>query len=205
MNFRSIFFSLVALTANGTAGTLSPDEAAALERRFFAAQREMQTLEADFTQSVTAPGLPAPAISHGQLFYRAPNQLRISYTDPAGDSMQLDGSDYTALRSGRAPVVRPADHTSARAMTALRDILHGSQPPGDMKVSVTRQGNAYIVTLTPRTPGRFQPERIENIIDARTLQLRSLSLTLPRGTVMRFEFTRLRPNRPLPESAFLLP
>lgn len=74
-----------------------------------------------------------------------------------------------------------------------------------MNISVTRRGGDYVVVLTPRTPERFQPEQIENIIDARTLQLHSLSLTLPRGTVMRFEFTRLRPDRPLPDGAFRLP
>ncbi len=205
MNFRIIFLSLAALTANALAGALSPDEAAALEQRFFAAQRETQTLVADFTQSVSAPGLPAPAVSRGQLFYRAPDQLRIAYTDPVGELMQLNGSEFTSVRSGRASVVRPADHPSARALAALRDVLSGHRPPGEMNVSVTRQGGDYVVVLTPRTPGRFQPELIENIIDARTLQLRSLGLTLPRGTVMRFEFTRLRPDRPLPDGAFHLP
>jgi outer membrane lipoprotein-sorting protein len=205
MNFRSISLSLSLLTANAVAGGLSPGEAAALEQRFFAAQRATRTLQAGFTQRVTAPGLPSPAVSQGQLFYRAPDQLRISYSDPAGESMQLDSASFTTVRSGRAPMVRPIDHPSARALAALRDILRGQRPPGEMNVSVTRQGGDYIVVLTPRTAGRFQPERIENIIDARTMQLRSLSLTLPRGTVVRFAFTRLRPDRPLPDGAFTLP
>ncbi len=205
MNFRNIFLSLAALTANALAGALSPDEAAALEKRFFAAQSETRTLQADFTQRVSAPGLPAAVVSRGQLFYRAPDQLRVAYTDPAGELMQLDGSEFTSVRSGRAPVTRRDDHPSARALAALRDVLRGHRPPGKMNISVTRRGGDYVVVLTPRTPGRFQPEQIENIIDARTLQLRSLSLTLPRGTVMRFEFTRLRPDRRLPNGAFHLP
>ena len=205
MNFRNIFLFLAALTANAVAGALSPDEAAALEKRFFAAQSETRTLQTDFTQSVTAPGLPAPAVSRGQLFYRAPDQLRVAYTDPVGELMQLDGSEFTSVRSGRAPLIRRDDHPSARALTALRDILRGHRPPGKMNISVTRRGGDYVVVLTPHKPGRFQPEQIENIIDARTLQLRSLGITLPRGTVMRFEFTRLRPDRPLPDEAFRLP
>lgn len=205
MNVRTIFLALAVPAAGGFAGELSATEAAALEQRFFAAQRETRTLGADFTQSVSAPGLPDPAISRGQLVYRAPDQLRIAYTDPSGELMQLDAKHFTAVRSGHPRVVLPEDHPSARALAALRDILRGRRPPGEMNVSVTRQGRDYVVVLTPRTPGRFQPERIENIIDARTLQLRSLSLTLPRGIVMQFEFTRLRPDRPLPDGAFALP
>jgi outer membrane lipoprotein-sorting protein len=205
MNTRILFLALAAPAVTALAGDLSSTEAAALERRFFAAQRETRTLEADFTQSVTAPGLPAPAISRGQLLYCAPDQLRIAYTDPSGELMQLDGADFTAVRNGRPPVVRPDNHPSARALVALRDILRGRRPPGEMDVSVTQRGHNYVVVLTPRTTGRFQPERIENVIDGRSLQLRSLSLTLPRGTLMRFEFTRLRPDRPLTDSAFTLP
>lgn len=205
MNTRILFLALAAPAVGAFAGDLSSTEAAALERRFFAAQRETRTLEADFTQSVTAPGLPAPAISRGQLLYRAPDQLRIAYTDPSGELMQLDGTDFTAVRNGRPPVVRPDNHPSARALVALRNILRGRRPPGEMDVSVTQRGYNYVVVLTPRTTGRFQPERIENVIDGRSLQLRSLSLTLPRGTLMRFEFTRLRPDRPLTDGAFALP
>ena len=41
------------------------------------------------------------------------------------------------IRTRRAPVVRSASQPSARALGALRDILRGNQPPGDMQGSVT--------------------------------------------------------------------
>ena len=205
MNSRNAIILLAALATNAFGAELSSGEAAALEKRFFAARQETRNLEADFTQIVSAPGLPAPAVSRGRLFYRAPDDLRIAYTQPAGELLQLDATYFTSIRSGQAPAVRPADHSSARAIAALRDILRGQRPPGEMQVTVTRQGRDYLVVLTPLAPGRFQPERIENIIEARTMNLRSMSLTLPRGTVMRFEFTGIHQNRPLPDQAFALP
>ena len=119
--------------------------------------------------------------------------------------MQLDAGTFTTIRTGRAPLARPAGHPSARALGALRDILRGNRPPGDMQVSVTRQAGNYLVVLVPSTPGNLQPERIENTIDADTMQLRSMSLTLPRGTVMRFDFSAVRRNHRLPATTFRLP
>lgn len=199
-----IILLLAALTAT-TAAALPDAEADALEKRFFDAQRGTRTLTADFTQTVDAPGLPAPVVSRGRLTFRAPDDLRIDYTEPAGDVLQLDATAFTTRRAGQDPVRRPPDHRSARALSALREMLRGQRPAGDWQAAVTRRGRDYLVVLVPPTTGGFQPQRIENIIEAATLQLRSLTLSLPRGTTMRFDFSQPRRNRPLPERAFDLP
>jgi len=200
-----IILLLAGLAATTAAAEIPAAEAAALEKRFFDAQRGTRTLTADFTQTVEAPGLPAPVVSRGRLTFRAPDDLRIDYTEPAGDLLQLDAAALTTRRSGQDFVRRAPDHRSARALAALREMLRGRSPPGEWHATVTRRGRDYLVVLTPHTTGSFQPQRIENIIDATTLQLRSLTLHLPRGTIMRFDFSRPRRNGPLPDRAFALP
>ena len=205
MKAPCILLLLAALGASGFARDLSSSDATALQKRFFAARQKTRTLEAAFTQTISAPGLENPAISRGQLFYRAPDELRISYQVPPGELMQLDAGNFTTIRTGRAPVVRSASHPSARTLGALRDILRWNQPPGDMQVSVTRQAGHYRVVLVPSARGGFQPEKIENTIDEDTMELRSMTLTLPRGTVMRFDFSATRRNHRLSTDAFRLP
>jgi outer membrane lipoprotein-sorting protein len=202
MKPRTTLLSLIAMTTAAVASDLSPKEANAVEKRFFATQQKTRTLEAAFTQTISAPGLRSPVLSRGQLFYRAPDDLRIAYTEPVGDLLQLDKARFTTIRAGQSPVLRPPDHPSARALSALRDILRGQRPPGDMHATVNRRGTDYIVVLRPATTGAFQPEQIENTIEAKTLQLRSMSITLPRGTVMKFDFSPRRRNQPLPSDAF---
>jgi outer membrane lipoprotein-sorting protein len=199
---KLFLLTLLTLIVPAGAAELSPAAAAALEKRFFAVQQSTRTLTAAFTQTLTAPGLPAPVVSRGQLFYRAPDELRIAYTEPRGEMLQLDPAAFTALRTGRPAVRRSPGHSSGRALAALRDILRGQRPSSEMDATVTRRGNAYLVVLTPTATGGFQPERIENIIDARSMQLRSLSITLPRGAIMRFDFSNPRRNQPLPPDAF---
>lgn len=205
MKTRGILLFLAAFSTAVLAKDLSPSAALDLEKRFFAAQQKSRTLEATFTQTISAPGLGRPAISRGKLFYYAPDDIRISYEEPSGELMQLDAGNFTTIRTGRAPLVRTAGHPSAQALCALRDILRGNRPPGDMRVSVTRQEGNYIVILAPSTRGGFQPERIENTIDAETMQLRSMNLTLPRGTSMRFDFSAIKRNHRLPAGTFRLP
>jgi outer membrane lipoprotein-sorting protein len=184
---------------------LPQSEADRLEQRFFAAQRATETLQSAFTQTVTSPGLPAPVVSAGNLFYRSPDSLRIVYTRPAGDFLQLLGERFTSRRSGGDLVDRDSDHPSARALVALRDVLRGEPPDETMKRDVTSEGDFFRVTLTPQFPGPGAPEKIENLIEKSSLQLRSLSIVLPRGTIMRFDFAKIRKNRPVAENTFSLP
>ena len=82
MKAPCILLLLAALGASGFARDLSSSDATALQKRFFAARQKTRTLEAAFTQTISVPGLENPAISRGQLFYRAPDELRIFYQVP---------------------------------------------------------------------------------------------------------------------------
>jgi outer membrane lipoprotein-sorting protein len=181
---------------------LSTREADALERRFFAAQAGTATLEANFLQTISAPGLQKPVSSAGRMFFRSPEALRIEYTDPAGDWMQLGGGNYTVVRSNRQPVSRPEDHPSARVLAALREILRGRQPAEEMRRSISREGEVYRVTLEPLRESANQPARIDIEAAVEGLELRSLLVALPRGASMRFDFSGWRRNHPLPANAF---
>lgn len=205
MKLPAILVILPALLHAAPAQELPPREAGELEQRFFRAQRAHRTLTADFTQTVTAAGLPAPVVSEGRLYYRGPDSLRIEYTSPAGDFLQLQGNRFTARRSGGKIVTRPAEHPSARALVALRDVLGGQPPADEMDRRVTREGALFRVILTPSFARPDAPGMIENLIDAKSLQLRSLGVSLPRGAVMTFAFRQIRTNHSLPAGVFSTP
>lgn len=201
----AILVILVSLL-HGTLGQELPArEADDLEQRFFRAQQGHRTLTAAFTQTVTAPGLPAPVVSEGHVYYRAPDSLLVEYTSPAGDFLQLQGNRFTTRRSGDKIATRSADHPSARALVALRDVLRGQPPAEEMVRRVTREGAFFRVTLNPSFAGPDTPGMIENLVEAKSLQLRSLGVSLPRGAVMTFDFRQIRTNRSLPSGLFSTP
>jgi outer membrane lipoprotein-sorting protein len=184
---------------------LPSTQADALERRFFAAQSGINTLEADFIQTITAPGLGRPAKSKGQVFFRSPELLRIQYSDPAGEWMQLDEQNFTIVRSNRQPETRPSDHPSARVLVALREILRGKKPAENMNRRVYVEGNIYRVILVPEQEAANQPSRIEIEADVEGFKLRSMVVSLPRGATMRFDFSSVRRNHRLPANVFTVP
>lgn len=204
MKTFAVILLLEILVHAATARELPENEAAALEQRFLSAQRNTRTLRADFRQIVTAPGLRDAAVSEGRLLYRAPDDLLVIYTKPAGDYLLLRGETFTSSRAGNL-TTRNASHSSARALTALRDVLLGTPPDSPMKRDVSIGSGEYTVTLVPSNAGPNQPERIENVLDASNLQWQSMTITLPRGATMQFQFSLVRRNAAIDTKAFDLP
>jgi outer membrane lipoprotein-sorting protein len=71
--------------------------------------------------------------------------------------------------------------------------------------TVRREGGDYVVTLKPETRSRDVPEKIENRIDAGTLALKSMTVTLPRGTSMEFSFSQPERNAKVDAKLFEQP
>jgi outer membrane lipoprotein-sorting protein len=185
---------------------LSPEEDADLTRRFIASQRSLRTYRAEFEQSLSLLGLRNPSVSKGTFSYRAPDDVRIDYSQPAGDFFLLRGEQFHLAKNGNPPRSYPATDRSARVLVALRKIMGGRTEAGaGMVRKVRREGSDYVVTLTPETPSRDVPERIENRIDAGSLALKRMTVTLPRGTSMEFSFSNPERNAKVDEKLFEQP
>ena len=199
------FLLILLLCSPALAGQLSPAQAEKLEHDFFLKQKTTRSLNAVFTQTVTAPGLSRAAVSRGHLYFRAPDALRIAFEEPAGEVQQLDARHFTTLRPEAPPEQRPADHPSAAALAALRQILLGHRPAIPMSSLVVLSGDHYRVELTPQQHSNRQPQKIALVINARTLLLESFSIVLPRVVLMNFQLSQVKRNTPLPSNVFQLP
>lgn len=193
------------LCSSAFSGQISPALAEKLEHDFFQQQKNTRSLSAVFNQTVTAPGLATSAVSQGHLYFHAPDTLRVAFDEPAGEVQQLDARFLTTLRPDSAPQKRPADHPSATAVAALRQILRGEQPAVSMNSIVSREQNKYLVELKPQQPSTRQPQKITLVINARSLLLESFSIVLPRGVQMDFQLSEVKRNSPLPKNIFQLP
>lgn len=173
-----------------------------LEERFLESQKNLQSLQADFRQTITSPGLKQPVVSEGRFYYLAPDKLRIDYTKPEGDYFLLNGDHFESRRRGKAPVVVPVDHPSARALSSLREVLRGTPPTEDFQKQVDREDGVFRVVLTPATASPAMPQKIENRIDPNSLALLGMSITTPKGAGMEFVLENPRRNQPLDPAVF---
>lgn len=185
---------------------LSPAEDAALSRKFIESQRSLRTFRAAFEQTVSLLGLRNPSVSKGTFLYRAPDDVRIDYSQPAGEFFLLRGENFYVARDGTPPRSYPASDRSARVLVALRKVMGGrTDADAGMTRKVRREGNEFVITLTPETPSRDVPEKIENRVDAESLVLKKMTVTLPRGTSMEFSFSEPERNAKIDKSLFQEP
>ncbi len=182
--------------------TSVPAIAGDLEERFLENQKSLESLQADFRQIITSPGLKQPVVSEGRFYYLAPDKLRIDYTKPEGDYFLLNGDHFESRRRGKAPVVVPVNHPSARALSSLREVLRGTPPSEDFQKQVDRKEGEIRVVLTPSTASPAMPQKIENRVDANSLALLGMTITTPNGAGMEFLLENPRRNQAIDPAVF---
>jgi outer membrane lipoprotein-sorting protein len=192
---RLLCLALVPLMAAAAFG-------ADFESRFLASHKNLESLQADFRQTITSPGMRKPVVSEGRFYYQAPSQLKINYSRPAGDYFLLSGDRFETRRRGKPPAVLNAGHPSARALVALRQILRGSPPAGEFRKQVESENGEFRVILTPLTPSPTHPQKIESRVEAKTLALIGMAITMPQGATIEFVFENLRLNKPVEPAVF---
>jgi hypothetical protein len=173
-----------------------------LEARFLASHKNLESLQADFRQTITSPGMRQPVVSEGRFYYQAPDKLRIDYSRPAGDYFLLNGDRFETRRRGKSPAVLDSSHPSARALVALREVLRGTPPAGEFQKQVERREGEVRVILTPLIHSPTLPRKIENRVDAKSLALLGMTITMPQGAAMEFVFENPLRNHPLATAVF---
>lgn len=173
-----------------------------LEARFLGNQKKIQTLQADFQQSILFPGMRSPVLSEGRFYYQAPDKIRINYTRPAGDYFLLSGDFFETRRGRKPPVVQDSKHPSAGALNALRKVLRGTPPGGEFQKTVERSGEEFTVTLQPLIPKPSLPRKIVNRVAAKSLELLGMEISLPQGGTMAFDFTNIVINQRIGTDVF---
>jgi outer membrane lipoprotein carrier protein len=85
-----IVFACAFVSAIGT--TLQAQDTMTALNRAETAYRGIETLQADFTQTLENPMLGGSLVSAGTLFLAPPSRFAMSFTDPDGDRIVSDGT-----------------------------------------------------------------------------------------------------------------
>lgn len=200
---------LCALPAFADPTPLSPQAATALRTRFEARQREARTWSARFTQILALTGIVHPVVSEGTIRFRAPDLLRIDFTQPAGEYSLVTGEQVFFQKPGRPLETKGLRTDSAgKPLLSLLGLLRG-QPAEDEKsfdVEVGQDGDRYVIVLTRKTRASNRlPRRITNTLSAATLDVRETLVELPNGGTLTYRFAEPVRNGPLPEGLFNAP
>ncbi|MDQ3564956.1 MAG: outer membrane lipoprotein carrier protein LolA, partial [Pseudomonadota bacterium] len=147
------FLFLIFFLAGATtlAAPLSAERAGALRAEFQTRQRETLTWSATIAQTLTLSGVRDPVVSTGTLAYRAPEQLRLDYTKPAGEFVLVLGDRLFIQKTGARLAEKSLREDSAgKPFLSLLGLLRGqpAEEESDYTAEVTREEDRYTVVLT---------------------------------------------------------
>ena len=187
------------------AAPLHSQDAITALTRAEAAYRGMETLRAEFTQTLDNRMLGAPAVSSGTLFLAPPSRFAMRFTEPAGDRIVCDGTWLWLHLPSSVPdqVIRqpiPSRGSTTPNLLAQfvdRPLEHylasyvGSDMVGGHLVDVVR--------LVPRRDD--DPFTLAEVAIARTTGfVRRLTVVEPAGQKRTILFHRIQMDLAIPDS-----
>ena len=204
-DMKPILIAMIAVGAAGSVNAQSPD---AVMDRAVKAYASLNSVRAEFRQSITNPVTGTNSTSRGVLLRKDPNLLSINFSDPKGDRIVSDGTSLWIYLPSSAPgqVIK----TSAKANNALAIVDPGgaflSSPAA--RYTMSGAGTATIagrkmnvVNLVPKkSNGMFT--RATVWVDTETNYIRQFEVTDANGLKRVVTITSIQPNASVAASEF---
>lgn len=172
------------------------------------AYKNVKTVRATFTQTITNPLLGATVTSAGELVQRRPNHVAVRFTDPAGDRIVADGAWVWFYLPSSTPgqVVRTR---IAKGGSGSPDLTAQFLDTPSSRFDVTDLGRervngrrTRVLSLVPKPGVEAAFTKAVVWVDSADALIRQFELTEPSEIVRRVSITRLTLNPAIPASAF---
>lgn len=211
MMIRHHFFAsllLVCLTTFLTGGA-SADELDAAEREAFlqrlqAAQQNIRTVQAEFTETRTISTLPRPLVFTGILYVqRGDSLIFLRYEKPTQHILRVQEGDVLFWVQGSPTADRMRMDSQGEAGPGSNPNFFDWQPQ-DFSGAISRKEDGYHLVSAG---GENGPQRFEVVLDPEGLYATSIRITPKGGGATVIELHDVRVNEPLPDSvtSFTLP
>ena len=190
-------------TAPATGARTQDPPTASILRSTARAYEQINSMRADFQQVLRNTLLGSTARSSGTLYQRSPDRFLMEFSDPEGDIIVSDGSNFWLY----FPSTNPRQVLRTRRGSQGLDLQ--SQFIGDPveRFRATYHGRetdrgrtTHVLTLVPREPLGY--EKLKVWIDAEDHLVRKFELTEGNGVVRHFTLSDLTLNPNLPDSLF---
>ena len=177
-------------------------------RRAVSAWSKVSTLRATFEQTIINPITGSTMVSKGELQQRKPNQLAITFSDPAGDRIVGDGKFVWVFLQSATPgqVIKLA---STDVGAASSDLIGQFLNTPRTKYDATDAGADKVGTRSARAivliakPGQVLPfVRAKVWVDATDALIRQFESTDSNGITRKVRLTSLQPNATVARSVF---
>lgn len=173
-----------------------------------AAQRDAQSVSAQFVQTKHLSLLDEPLVSSGRFMFKRPDRIRLDIEKPRAATIIINGRDISIPGFTERDKQQLA-MTPMAAMFAELGAMFGGSAAGlrkNFEVSAVAEGPAIAVTLTPTVPAW---QRMFKTIRLRfaepSLALSSMQLDDALGDRLEIAMRDVQRNPDLPDSLFTVP
>ena len=172
------------------------------------AYRNVKTLRASFTQTITNPLLGQTVTSAGDVVQRRPNHVSVRFSDPAGDRIVADGKWVWFYLPSSTPgqVVRARIATGG---TGSPDLTAQFLDTPASRFEITDLGRekvngraTRVLSLVPKAGVDASFTKAVIWVDSADALIRQFELTDPSEVVRRVTIKTLTLNPAIPASAF---
>lgn len=200
--------SVLAIALVTVAAPVAAQSPTAVLDRAVRAYKNVKTVRASFTQTITNPLLGQTVSSAGEMVQRRPNHVSVRFTDPAGDRIVADGSWVWFYLPSSIPgqVIR---QRIASGVAGSPDLTAQFLDAPSSRFNVTDLGRekvngraARVLSLVPKPGVDAAFTKAVVWVDSADALIRQFELTEPSEVVRRVTITRLTLNPTIPASAF---
>lgn len=166
----------------------------------------VNSLRADFTQTLRNPLLGTERTSRGTLYQRQPDRFLLRFTEPAGDVILADGRYFWVYYPSvdEQQVIRSSASEPGRSGIDLRSQFIGDPlqrfQVQDLGPATVRGRTTRVLTLRPRDAAGYRSLKVW--IDDGDHLVRTFEIEGEQGVVRHFELTNVVLNPSLPDSLF---
>ncbi|HTD15945.1 MAG TPA: outer membrane lipoprotein carrier protein LolA [Chthoniobacterales bacterium] len=186
------------------AAPLSQDEINDLVKRLETVYQNRTSLQANFREERHMAILKDPVVNEGKIWFTPPDSIRREITGNSPSTTVIDGKKmtiyYPNLKTAEQYDLekRPIIRQSLQALTAGLNF----QRVGDYyNIEGTKEGNTYVITLTPKTAA------IRRLVKSLTLTMQTdltpekVDYQSPRGERVLIDYSNVKRD-PVPESEY---
>ena len=199
---RRLFIGLLVLAPAAAAGQARPpasELAQAVQQKY----DRVREFTADFTHTYEGGVLKKKATERGTVQIKKPGRMRWEYSSPEKKTFVSDGRMIYSYIPADKQVIRSPMPSDDQATTAVLFLAGKGNLARDFKVTYAEGGTEGTWAL------RLDPKQKQNDydwlllgVDAKTLQIRSLTAADQQGGRSTFQFGNYRENTGLPDSVF---
>ncbi|MBQ0034572.1 MAG: outer membrane lipoprotein carrier protein LolA [Bacteroidales bacterium] len=161
--------------------------AAGIPDKIKALHKDGETMKTSFTETSVMPKLKKEQAKSGSLVFTAPSNLRLDYTDPAGDYTLITAMQFETSREGKVqklPFKNPQSQWAVFRNTLLMSFMgdvEGVASMNEATATYKEEGANYVCTLKTDKPKQQGIAELVLVYNKKSGKLVSLTVTKGNG------------------------